>query len=223
MSYIERARQWIGLYGARTTPSQHRRRDYFPFFELPAEIRLKIYELVLLDHKIVEGDNRKQIIKVSESYQCPTLLSAFHEARNEGISIYYTNTLFEFEDHTYCIPWLDSLPSQARSKISTIRLGMARGYRNPTSRSMITQQLATHIRNESLGEWVVLEIWLRGVGWSPEPFREWQGEGRGEEEEESLDRRGERTMWIGLSHVVSCFGRAMDILDALRPDPVYRP
>ena len=86
----------------------------FALFELPPEIRNRIYELALV------GSNEELIIKDAPS---PALLRTSRQIRQEASSIYYGCNIFLIANaEALCIPWLMSRPAIMRSHIKTIRV-----------------------------------------------------------------------------------------------------
>ena len=130
------------------------RRNYFPLFELPAEIRLKIYEYALLDHERTDAQTREGIVNMTKAYRTPSLLATCQEMRKEGTSIYYPNTTFRFvHSREIMLPWVRSLPIEARAQIRNVCVPRFFGPRQYSKYQML-RRYERQLRAEGVSELV---------------------------------------------------------------------
>ena len=93
----------------------------FPLFDLPAEIRIRIYRFILLESGGYRDSKSGQtVVTITSRSRCPPLLAVCRETRKEGIAIYYRVMHFEFRDGRLLKPWLGSRSPEARKRIEFV-------------------------------------------------------------------------------------------------------
>ena len=118
----------LGMAATANDPAlaQSSRKDYFPFFELPAELRVAIYEMALVEpepislvtYKVHHG-------KIIESFEGAPLLRTSSQIRAEALQIYYSCNDFIVSIHypreaRFAAGWLRSIGASSRALVQQV-------------------------------------------------------------------------------------------------------
>lgn len=131
------------LSGSKPTPKPPRKppRVPFPFLDLPSEIRLQVYHLILftpsrkgaLKNRGTVGASAKKSKAVAPASQRINLFLASQQVYNEASHYFYSTQIFRVfpvQDFSR-LPTLRGLPPRHRSSVSTIELVLGSSWTAP--------------------------------------------------------------------------------------------
>ena len=149
-------------------------------FALPAELRNRIYELVLCEiTTVLLGEGWAEVERSLRCWRRPALLSTCRQTASEASLVYYSENVFMFNNECDGLEWLELIEPASRTAITRLchNYDYANGYRDAVTRLTRFLKRASsrgmHLREDTLFVEIdddYVEVVPPGEGWMNIPM-----------------------------------------------------